>query len=51
MIGSDWPVCTLSGDYTQTLGVVLDFLDRLTEEQREGILGGNCAHIYQIVVR
>jgi L-fuconolactonase len=51
MIGSDWPVCTLSGDYAQTLGVVLDFLDRLTEEQREGILGGNCAHIYQIVVR
>jgi L-fuconolactonase len=48
MIGSDWPVCTLSAEYAQTFGVVIDFLDQLTEEQREGILGGNCARIYGI---
>jgi L-fuconolactonase len=49
MIGSDWPVCTLSGDYAQTLGVVIDFLGQLTEEERDGILGGNCARIYGVV--
>ncbi len=47
MIGSDWPVCTLSAGYTQTLGIVTGFLDQLTEEQRDGILGGNCARIYR----
>jgi L-fuconolactonase len=48
MIGSDWPVCTLSAEYVRTLGIVIDFLDQLTEEQRGGILGGNCARIYKI---
>ncbi len=48
MIGSDWPVCTLSAEYAQTLGIVIDFLDQLAEEQRDGILGGNCARIYRI---
>ena len=48
MIGSDWPVCTLSAEYAQTLGIVIDFLDQLTEEQRDRIMGGNCARIYKI---
>jgi L-fucono-1,5-lactonase len=48
MFGSDWPVCTLSAEYAQTLGIVIGFLDQLSEEQREGILGRNCAHTYQI---
>jgi L-fuconolactonase len=48
MIGSDWPVCTLSAEYAQTLGIVIGFLDQLTEEQRDGIMGGNCARIYRI---
>jgi L-fuconolactonase len=48
MIGSDWPVCTLSADYARTLRIVIDFLYQLTEEQRDGILGGNCARIYRI---
>ena len=26
MIGSDWPVCTLAGDYSRTLAVVTDYL-------------------------
>jgi L-fuconolactonase len=48
MIGSDWPVCTLSAEYARTLGIVIDFLDQLTEEQRDRIMGGNCARIYKI---
>jgi L-fuconolactonase len=48
MIGSDWPVCTLSSDYSATIGLVLDYANQLSASEREGILGGNCARIYEI---
>jgi L-fuconolactonase len=48
MTGSDWPVCTLSSDYAQTVGIVLDFVQQLTDTEREGILGGSCARFYRI---
>jgi len=46
MIGSDWPVCTLSGDYASTMRIVTDYAQRFAPEVREGILGGNCARFY-----
>ena len=46
MIGSDWPVCTLAGDYARTLGVVVDWAARLPAADRSGILGWNAARIY-----
>jgi L-fuconolactonase len=46
MIGSDWPVCTLAGDYARTMAVVVDWSARLSAEEREGILGRNAARIY-----
>jgi L-fucono-1,5-lactonase len=49
MIGSDWPVCTLSGDYAATTSIVIRYVDQLTAEEREGILGGNCARVYGVV--
>jgi predicted TIM-barrel fold metal-dependent hydrolase len=48
MIGSDWPVCTLSGGYEATMGIVIDYLRQFTTEERDGVLGGNCARIYKI---
>jgi L-fuconolactonase len=48
MIGSDWPVCTLSGDYPSTMGVVVDYVGSLSPDEREGILGGNCARFYRV---
>ena len=48
MIGSDWPVCTLSGDYGSTMQIVIDYLRRVPAEAQEGILGGNCARFYGI---
>lgn len=50
MIGSDWPVCTLSGDYVETMRIVIDHLTArgLTDEAMEAILGGNCARFYGI---
>jgi L-fuconolactonase len=48
MIGSDWPVCTLSGDYVSTMRIVTDYVQRFPTAVREGILGGNCARFYGI---
>jgi len=46
MIGSDWPVCTLSGDYAATMGVVTDYVRNFSAEIRDGILGGNATRFY-----
>ncbi|MCI3919155.1 amidohydrolase family protein [Paenibacillus sp. TRM 82003] len=46
MIGSDWPVCLLGASYADTMGIVRPFLDRLSETEREKVLGGNCAAFY-----
>jgi len=48
MIGSDWPVCTLSGDYVSTMRVVTDYVQRFSARIQEDILGSNCARFYHI---
>ncbi len=48
MIGSDWPVCTLSGDYESTMQIVMDYVQQFPSPVESGILGGNCARIYKI---
>jgi L-fuconolactonase len=48
MIGSDWPVCTLSGDYAATMGIVTHYAQKFPTEVREKILGVNCARFYGI---
>jgi L-fuconolactonase len=50
MNGSDWPVCTLSSSYSETLGIVLNYSARLSAEQRDGVFGGNCARVYGIAL-
>ena len=48
MIGSDWPVCTLSGEYTSTMRIVIDYVQQFPPQAREDILGGACARFYGI---
>jgi L-fuconolactonase len=48
MIGSDWPVCTLSGDYRSTMDVVVDYVQSLSVGERAGILGENCLRVYGV---
>lgn len=50
MIGSDWPVCTLSADYARTMGVVLEFLERRSSSEKDAILGGNAVRFYGLDV-
>ena len=48
MIGSDWPVCTLSGDYRSTMMIVIEYVNRLSAGEREAVLGGTCNRIYNL---
>ena len=48
MVGSDWPVCTLAGDYGTVMEIVLDYARQFPSEERDGILGGNCSRFYKI---
>lgn len=48
MIGSDWPVCTVSAPYAETIEIVKEYIGQLSEEQRNAILGGNCAAFYAV---
>ena len=48
MIGSDWPVCSLAGDYGKVTGMVESYISEMSLEIREKILGLNCAAFYGI---
>lgn len=48
MIGSDWPVCTVSASYNDTMALVTNFIAALPLDQQDAILGGNCARAYQL---
>jgi len=46
MIGSDWPVCTLSATYESAMHIVIDYIGQLPAATQDGILGENCARFY-----
>jgi L-fuconolactonase len=48
MIGSDWPVCTLAGDYAQVMQIVVDYVQQLSREERQNVEGDTCARFYGI---
>jgi len=48
MIGSDWPVCTLAGDYRRVTDVVSAYVSRLSLEDQSAILGGTAASFYRL---
>jgi L-fuconolactonase len=48
MIGSDWPVCTLSGDYRGVMEIVIKYLQGLSAGDQEKVLGGNCSRFYRV---
>lgn len=48
MIGSDWPVCTLSASYEAAMGIVLEYIAQFPRAEQDSILGGNCARFYKL---
>ncbi len=48
MVGSDWPVCLLSGGYGQVMEILARHVEQFSEQERQALLGANCACFYQI---
>lgn len=46
MFGSDWPVCTLAGDYGRVVGVVKDYLAHRSPAEQQSVLGATAARVY-----
>jgi L-fuconolactonase len=50
MVGSDWPVCTVAGDYGRVMGVVTEYLANRSAEEREAVLGGTAGRFWKLRV-
>jgi L-fuconolactonase len=50
MIGSDWPVCTLAGNYARVMGVVADYVEDLGQAERDAVLGGNAIRFWNLSI-
>jgi L-fuconolactonase len=48
MIGSDWPVCTLAGDYKSVIDLAADYIARLSGDEQRAILEENPMKVYSI---
>lgn len=48
MIGSDWPVCTLAGEYDRVMAVVQAFAEERSPDERDAILGGTAARCWRL---
>lgn len=48
MAGSDWPVCLLAADYEDVIGIIDDFLQGLSSEEYENVMGKTAARFYQL---
>ncbi|MFC2138842.1 amidohydrolase family protein [Bacteroidota bacterium] len=48
MIGSDWPVCTIAGEYKEVMALVLNYIKQFSSEVQNKFFSKNCKRIYQI---
>ena len=46
--GSDWPVCTVAADYSQTMAIVSNYLERRPMQEREAVLGENARRLWKL---
>lgn len=48
MVGSDWPVCRLAGEYARVMQIVPEFIGSLDQRDQEKILFANAVKCYQL---
>lgn len=48
MIGSDWPVCKVAGQYGKVMDIVRNFIQNLSVAEQRAVLGENAQRIYNI---
>jgi len=46
MIGSDWPVCTLAGNYSRVMQIAADYVGRLSYSEQSDVWSGNAKRFY-----
>ena len=46
MIGSDWPVCRLAGEYSRVMQIAIGFMQTHAPEHMDAFLGGNALAFY-----
>ena len=49
MFGSDWPVCLLAANYSQTLEIVEHYFSKFSETDQEKIWSGNARVFYNLL--
>lgn len=49
LYGSDWPVCTVAGDYGRVVQAAEDLTRGLTATERAAVFGGNATRTYQLI--
>ena len=50
MLGSDWPVCRLAGEYDDVIEIVTKFIEPLEKSERGKILYQNAIDFYQLKI-
>jgi L-fuconolactonase len=48
MFGSDWPVCLLAVTYQKWASVVRDFISKLSESEKNRVMGGTAVEAYKL---
>lgn len=48
MFGTDWPVCTLAGDYGTVVDTTKSILESLTLEEKNDVFGGTAKRFYNL---
>jgi L-fuconolactonase len=48
MIGSNWPVCTVGGEFKNIINAYLDGIRALSPQDQAEILGGTCVRCYRL---
>jgi L-fuconolactonase len=48
MIGSDWPVCTVAGEYEDVIAIAADYVGQLSTDEQTAIWAANAKRVYQV---
>ncbi len=48
LLGSDWPVCKLAGEYGQVMGIPLAYFEKLNSHEKKRIFSQNAIECYQL---
>jgi L-fuconolactonase len=50
LLGSDWPVCRLEGEYEDVMAIPMDFFSGLPESEKENVFSNNAIDCYQLEI-